>query len=270
MLGELIANGRTSEVYRYGLDGAAKVLKASTPPTWASVEASITDSVRRLGVPAAEVRDVVEIDGRAAVIFERIDGPSMWQRMLDTPADIEPLVLDLVAVQNAIHAAGVPDALPGLVDRLRAKLTRAPQLSADEIVRAHTLLDQLPIGSALLHGDLHPGNVLLGNGGMVVIDWFDAAVGHPLGDVARTMLLLQGSGATDLRHLPGTSIALAERVHDAYVRTKADGVADDAMLESWIRLRAAGRLAEQTDADVSGLLSMWRAGLSGVDDNAAE
>lgn len=256
MLGQLIANGRTSNVHRFGDRGVAKVLTDATPQHWAQAEASFTSAVRELGLPAPDVRDVVAIDGRAAVIFEHIEGPSMWQRMLERPHDVAALARELASIQRAIHDAGVPEGLPSLVDRLRLKFTASRELSEEERARAAEMLDQQPVGAALLHGDLHPGNILLGPNGPVVIDWFDATVGHPAADIARTMLLLDGT-ATDLRHLPGATQVVAETAQHEFAAAVSDRVSPT-RLHAWRRLRAAGRLAERTDLDVSGLLAIWR------------
>ena len=50
----------------------------------------------------------------------------------------------------------------------------------------------MPTGRAgrLLHGDLHPGNVLLGPSGPVLIDWTDAGSGPPAHDTATSWLVL--------------------------------------------------------------------------------
>jgi aminoglycoside phosphotransferase (APT) family kinase protein len=259
MLGELIADGRTSQVFEFGSDSAAKVLKRSVPQHWAATEAELTESVRRLGVPVAKVRDVMQFEGRSAIIFERIVGPSMWQRMLAAPHDVPALAREMVSVQRGIHAAGVPDRVPGLVGRLASKLDCVTELSADERVEARDLLLSLPRGAALLHGDLHPANVLLGAGGPVVIDWFDASVGHPVADIARSLLLLRGAGATDLCHLPDATLSVVDAVRVTYSNELGwalDGT--DGVTRSWERLVAAGRVAERTDTDASGLLAIWR------------
>jgi aminoglycoside phosphotransferase (APT) family kinase protein len=258
MLGELIADGRTSEVFEFGNDSAAKILKRNVPQQWAETEADLTESVRRLGVRAPEVRDVTRIDGRAAIVFERIAGPSMWQRMLDAPRDVPALAREMARVQSAIHAAGVPDRVPGLVDRLAAKLDEVTELDSEQRAKARDLLWSLPRGAALLHGDMHPGNVLLGADGPVVIDWFDAAVGHPIADVVRSLLLLRRTGATDLGHLPGATAAIVDEVRATYsgeLGWPPDGT--DEAIRSWERLVAAGRVAERTDTDASGLLAIW-------------
>jgi aminoglycoside phosphotransferase (APT) family kinase protein len=53
------------------------------------------------------------------------------------------------------------------------------------------LLETLPDGDSLLHGDFHPDNVMVTPHGMVIIDWPNAAQGCPLADVARTTITLR-------------------------------------------------------------------------------
>ena len=252
-------------MYRFGRDGAAKVLTPSTPSHWAQVEATHTEAVRPLGVPAPAVRDVTEIDGRPAVIFDYVDGPSMWHRMVEQPDDVPALSRELASIQRAIHEAGVPDGLPSLVDRLRLKVDATGALRSGERSAAAALLDSQPVGAAVLHGDLHPGNVLLSADGPMVIDWFDATVGLPAADIARTGLLLR-DGATDLRHLPGAAPGLLAKVEEHFADAVRGRVPAD-VLHTWHRLRAAGRLAERTDLDVSGLVAIWREVAPGPDTN---
>jgi len=44
-------------------------------------------------------------------------------------------------------------------------------------------LDSLPIPPALLHGDLHTGNVVIQDGKIRLFDWTDAAISHPFFDL---------------------------------------------------------------------------------------
>lgn len=52
-------------------------------------------------------------------------------------------------------------------------------------------IDKLPDGSALCHGDFHPGNILISNGHTVVIDFMNLCHGDFLYDVARTVFLIE-------------------------------------------------------------------------------
>ena len=256
--GELVATGRTSEVYAFGAGSVVKVLRPDVPPHWATLEAEFTDAVRRLGMPAPEVRGVVEVDGRAAVVFERIDGDSMWHRMLGRPADVPMLSTELAALHRRILSAGLPVGVAGLVERMCRKISEVVQLPEGERHEAMDLARHLPRGAALLHGDLHPGNVLMSRRGPVVIDWFDATGGHPLADVARTSLLLRPDSTAGPPHLPGASVGLLVQLHESYLAAMADVLAVPAdILHRWESVVAVSRLAEGAHADESSLVDLW-------------
>ncbi len=51
--------------------------------------------------------------------------------------------------------------------------------------RALDALEQSPDGVALCH----PDNALMSVSGPIIIDWPDVTLGHPLADVARTLIL---------------------------------------------------------------------------------
>jgi aminoglycoside phosphotransferase (APT) family kinase protein len=57
-------------------------------------------------------------------------------------------------------------------------------------------------GDRLCHGDFHADDVVLTRRGAVVLDWMTGTRGHPAGDVARTMLLLEHADAP-----PGAGLA---------------------------------------------------------------
>ena len=45
-------------------------------------------------------------------------------------------------------------------------------------------LDGLGLPDVLVHGDFHPGNVLRGSMGLAIADWSDAAIAHPVMEIA--------------------------------------------------------------------------------------
>lgn len=258
--GPLIAAGRTSDVYEYGADSVIKVPRPAVPAHWAALEARHTAEVRSLGAPAPEVRDVVDVDGRDAIVFERVHGPSMWELLLDAPDRATDLGRELAAIHERIMTVGIPLGLVGIVDRMESKVGDVGSFADDERDEAVRAITALPRGAALLHGDLHPGNVLMSDAGPAVIDWFDAAVGHPVADVVRSSLLIRPfDRAIERPHMPGAAVGVLQELHDAYVRSMAAFLApagDD--LPMWEAVVAASRLAEEAEADESPLLAMWR------------
>ena len=188
---DLIARGNTSDVWRWSPTTVVKVLRPEIPADWAWLEADITRAVYEAGLPAPATEGVVEVEGRPGVVLERVDGASMWNQMKATPGRLPGLIEELVDLQVRIHAAGPIDGLPDLVTRLHGKIDEAEQLPETERGEAHDLLATLPAGTALCHGDMHPANILMSARGWIVVDWFDAAVGYALADLARSSLLMR-------------------------------------------------------------------------------
>lgn len=259
-VGNLVATGRTSDVYEFGRNSVVKVPRPNVPRHWSAKEAGLTAAVRELGVLAPLVVDVVEIDGRESIVFERVHGRSMWELIQDQPRQAGRWGRELAAVHRQILWAGLPRNMVGIVERMQSKLDSASRLSPDDREMAHRVLDSLPRGAALLHGDLHPGNVLVGEAGLYVIDWFDAAVGHPAADVVRSSILTRPlRGFATRPHLPQAEPVALGEFHNSYVRAIGDVLQRSrAQLSQWEAVVAASRLAEGAEADETVLLDVWR------------
>lgn len=249
-----------------------KVPRPSVPAHWAADEAEFTASVRDLGAPAPAVLDVVEVQGRDAIVFERVRGPSMWELVLDGPQNAAAFGKELADVHRQILRAGLPVAVSGLVGRMRRKIIEIKQFSEAERDRALHTLEGLPRGAALLHGDLHPGNVLMSPVGPVAIDWFDAAIGHPVADVVRSSLLIRPfDSVVDRPHMPRAARPVLRELHESYVSAMHDVLSlprDE--LCRWEAVVAASRLAEEAETDESPLLALWQAGGKSGDPSSLE
>jgi len=139
-LGPLIDVGRTSDVHAFGRDAVVKVPKPGVPELWAEVEFALSDIVHRHGLPAPAARSIVVLDGRPCVVFDRVDGPTMWQMMVDDPSKVEQMAGQLARLQHRIHCAGPPEGVPDLVARTVAKVAGCATL---------TLTDRADLSSAL-------------------------------------------------------------------------------------------------------------------------
>jgi aminoglycoside phosphotransferase (APT) family kinase protein len=131
----------------------------------------------------------------------------------------------------------------------------------------HALLDGLPDGDRLCHGDLHPGNMLGAPTTPVVIDWGDASRGDPIGDMVRTAVLMRVGqpppGAPRLIRVLapiGGGIVSARYVRHYRKLTGAD-VADFAR---WRAVRCAARLAEPIPEEHPVLLALLRKDLAAL------
>lgn len=92
-----------------------------------------------------------------------------------------------------IHGCTAPAGLPSLRERITARIEASDSPVADKQAARDRLAD-LPDGTALCHGDFHPGNMLVTPRGPVVIDWGSVSYGDPIGDVAWTSRLMRTAG----------------------------------------------------------------------------
>ncbi len=70
-----------------------------------------------------------------------------------------------------------------LMSRLTPDTRDAWTAAVPTMVEACRRLDQIGPGPSLVHGDLHPWNVVANENGTRIFDWTDASVGHPFLDL---------------------------------------------------------------------------------------
>ena len=221
----LVGVGRTAEIYAWGEGRVLKLFHEWVPDHWVESERRGTTAAHEAGLPAPAVLGTETVDGRRGMVLERIDGPSLLETLRRAPWRAVWVARTLARVQAAIHARRATcRGLQTIRERLREGIQGSP-LTPDRKAQAAAMLDRLPDGDVLCHYDLHPDNVLLTRRGPVVIDWMAAAVGHPLADVAETLLLLRVGGG------PGKLEALLR----ALLRTS--------YLQRYLRLTGASRTA---------------------------
>ncbi len=267
-LGAIIARGSRSVVHEWGADAVAKVPLAGTPEGWIRFEANYAAAVHACGVPSPRVLGLESIHGRDISIFERIDGPTMWESLKSNPGSARQIGQQFGELHCDLLSVLGPIALPTQRTRLAAKLyasarssPRSTARSSDGFTGTRTigLINEIPENdsrSVLCHGDFHPMNIIISNRGPMIVDWFDAGRGSAIGDIARTSVLLSVVGNA---HLPGATAALLDCLHTEYLRTVqiSAGVSFDD-LPRWIEIQRAARLSEGIDQELPLQLTAWQ------------
>jgi Ser/Thr protein kinase RdoA (MazF antagonist) len=185
----LLAEGRVAEVYAWDEGRVLKLFRPAWRRTDAEYEFNKARISQKAGLAVPKVYELVEVDGRAGIVYERIDGETMLSALLARPWRWRPFARQLAALQVDMHRRSAPE-LPNRSAQLRERIESLDQFDAQTKGGILKRLDALADGNRLLHGDFHPDNVMLAKNGPAIIDWVDAAAGHPLADAARTWLLL--------------------------------------------------------------------------------
>jgi len=263
MIGLKIAEGREAEVYAWSGDAAA-VLKLYRPGYQGHIAESA--ALTRLGGDgvAPKLIGAVEIDGRHGLLLERRDGLDMLAVLERQPWRLLEYARTLADAQIGIHSIQAPADLPDTRQTLATRIDAAA-LRPDLRDFARRILDGLPTGDRLCHGDFHPGNVLVGADRVSVIDWANATRGIPEADFARTVLLLEQADP-----LPGTPIlfrglmaAGRSLFARAFARRYRQRTHDPLkQVDSWAIAHAAARLAEGITVEeprlIAFLVGAWR------------
>ncbi len=243
-LGPVLAQGRTASVHGWRPGQVLKLFRPEFDRGAVEREANIARAVRAAGAPAPAVGDIVAINGRFGLVYERVVGVRMSDVLLRQPWRAASLGRRLARLQASMHALQAPATLPSLHDELHARIERARQLPRELRGALLQSLADLAPGDSLCHGDFHPANVLLGPVCDMVIDWTDAARGPRMADVARTAVILLGAAQLVPRRTPAARTALG-RFHAAYLaeyRRLAHATARP--MHPWRPIVAAARLAE--------------------------
>jgi len=185
----------------------------ATPGKHADVEwqIAVLEAARSAGVRVPAIYGTVEVEGRPGIIMERLDGHDLLTTLGQKPW----LIFRISRVTGRAHAllnqAPAPSSLPPVKERLRRLITTSAAVPDAYREPALKALDGLPDGDRLLHGDFHPGNIMVSGGEPVVIDWSNAARGDPEADYARARIILQAGDVP-----PGTQIVI--RVASKFAR----------------------------------------------------
>lgn len=156
--GTVIAHGRDAEIVDLG---SGRVLRRFAGPRRLEPEALVMRLVRDAGYPVPQVFEV-RPDG---IVLERVEGPTMLEDLGAHPWRVHRHAGTLAGLHRDLHRIPPADWLPARLGH------PAP-------------------GDVVVHGDLHPANVMLSRAGPVVIDWSNAGRGPAGADVADAWLVV--------------------------------------------------------------------------------
>lgn len=258
-----IAEGRTAEVYEWDNGYVLKLFHDWCPPHWVEHEAMVAHAITTAGIPSPAVGEIVEVNHRRGLVYERVTGISMLQDMNMHPWTIFKYARTLAELQvkiNQLYISGLWSYKEGLM----YTIGRAPHLDEELRERVLNHLGSIADGDKVCHGDFHPGNVLLTEKGAVVIDWMTASIGNPWADVARTSMILTIGAKSAGKQLRPMIRLFTSLYHRAYLKRYMSLIPDgNNELKKWTPVIAAARLDERIKGEEEALIGMVRAGLVG-------
>ncbi len=240
-LGARIGIGNTAEIFEAGQGRVVKLFVKGYPESSMMKEYDNARLLHALELPVAHSYDVVRHEERHGIIYDRVEGDSLLDLLMEDPSRLESGVSALAALHRTMLACRLPGGL-SLKEILRGHIIRTRDLSDAHKETLLVLLEELPDGDQFCHGDYHFGNVMAGPQGYTVIDYMNICRGHTYGDIARTVYL------TEMTPVPAEAgdqteflLQLKKRAADLYLDQM--GVTRKE-LSGWLTVTAAARLGE--------------------------
>lgn len=243
-LGLPIAFGRTAEVYTWKNERMLKLFYDWYKDEYIEHERRISRAVHAAGLPVPFVGDIVQKEGRTALVYEHIKGITMSKMMSTKPWTIFPLAARMAELHFKMHATTIEADIPKQRQRIRDKISEVKVLPTALQSKVLTALENLSDGDRLCHGDFHPGNIILSGNREITIDWADTSLGNPMADLARTSIILLGSAENVKKQNPLIK-PFVHIFHKRYIRHYfLLNPGGETEYSRWLPIIAAARLSE--------------------------
>ena len=243
---EKIGFGGNGAVYRVSEDEIVKV--NYNPATDAELNSELTKAKEAflLGVPTAISFDLVDCgDGRRGVVYETIKSKSLGETIQSNPELMEELTDKYIAQLNLLHSIHTDNPVFGsMKDNYRMQVENASKhLTEEEGKMLEMVLDALPEGDILVHGDAHTKNIMIQNGEMLWIDMEGMSAGHPIYDLISIAAVLNGVRNDDKMTMGicGMDVATVLKFRQCFVK-KFFKTEDPEMLQRYDSMIEALRL----------------------------
>ena len=172
-----IAVGRTAEIIPFEDGKVLKLFFPTIPQPWIDKEVDTGRFIQDRQLPVPKVFQRLKLNDREGIVYERIEGPSLLSVLARKPWTVQRCARLLARLHARVHDVTAPPDLETQKEWARGGIPETNKLSKDLQERVLLLLDSMPEGNQLCHGDFHPGNIIVTHRGPVIIDWMTASKG---------------------------------------------------------------------------------------------
>ncbi|MCR5098803.1 MAG: anti-sigma factor antagonist [Lachnospiraceae bacterium] len=237
---EKLGEGGNGAVYRIDADTIVKVYKPWMDEEIIDRERSFARTAFVNGIPSVIAFDMVRVDDCLGIVFEALNSDTLGHAMRNNPEKMPEYVDKYVELAKTLHTTHVPEGsftriqevFHGYADNLGEWCT------SEEIALIHSLIDSIPDADTVTHNDLHPGNIMIQDGELVLIDMPQVTMGPPIMDmvaVFRDMISApQGDSAHHIEFSVGMPKELIVQAGNMFFM-KYTGITDPAELEAYYK-----------------------------------
>ena len=190
---EVIGQGGHGKVYRLDEETIIKVYHDGSPLSLIEKEREYAKNAFVHGVPSAIAYDIVDTEEGYGVVFEMAGATTVGKYIMAHPDKLQEYAVKFGTLLKTLNTTEADPKLYGdIKDIYRDRLKKGEQYFTDEEnAQLEKILNSIPNGSGMIHGDYHTNNVMVqSDGELVLIDMADISRGNALFDIGGAYLVM--------------------------------------------------------------------------------
>ena len=184
---KIIGKGAHGTVYSTAPDTIVKVYEKGASIDEIKRERELSKKAFVMGLPTAIALDIVKVGDKYGTVFELLNAGSCVKYVNESQENTDDFINKAVAVLKKMHSTVCDDdSLPDMKkSHLRYVENIKSLLSEEEYQKAKKIIEDIPDGKTLIHGDFHLKNQLLAKGNeLMLIDMDTLCTGNPIFELA--------------------------------------------------------------------------------------
>ncbi len=170
---EIIGRGGQGTIYRLDEETIVKLYNPGYSLEVIEKERDASKAALKLGIPTAISFGTVKSGDSYGIVFELMNSGTLSHAMKTDPDKLPEYVKMYYDLFSELHLIHDTEAVyPKLKNSLHEQADRLSRFNVtdDEINILHELTDSIKDSDTIIHGDFHPGNLMLHNDELLLID----------------------------------------------------------------------------------------------------
>lgn len=195
---EVIGQGSHGRVYRLDEETIIKIYHDNSPLSKIEKEREYAKNAFVHGVPSAIAYDVVQTEEGYGLVFELAGAKTVSRAIMEDPSRLQELAVKFGTLLKKLNSTEADPVLYGNIKEIYLNRAKNSEqfFTAEENAQIVQLINAIPEGSGMVHGDYHSNNVMVrADGELVLIDMADISRGNSLYDIGATFLTMYIAGS---------------------------------------------------------------------------
>jgi len=188
-IGELLEINLEYDFYDFGENHCVKLFHENYDKDCINNEFEKSVYINSVFDNCLKGKEVVELDGRTGIVYRKVDGETFLYMIEEKEINIAIQAERFASIHAAMHHVKSEE----LIDQksfFTTQINKCDDITQEDKDMLVRLLNDLPAGEFLCHGNYHLNSVLLKDDDYKLLNVGYAYKGHPMSDVAKSCVIL--------------------------------------------------------------------------------